>query len=364
MAHLGQYLAPTYTARVSQPGATSRVVLSLCWLVLGTAMLGVGSWLIWTRWSVLLNGHPAMLATTIVLGFLGVVAVFWAIGSLAVGARYDAYVDDDESDEPQPRTVAQQRRRARIRIALGVPALILCAALTLGLAWARPFAAAPVAVAAMKSGDDIQVTDKLTWFELKKVTQDAKGATVQPTVGLVFVPGARVDPRAYANILRPVAEAGYLVAVVKPPYGLAMPNSTQPDSVIENHPEIRYWAVGGHSLGGVAASAYADDHPVSGLLLYASYPASELARNDLITTSISGSADGLATPAKIAENKPKLPEATTFVVVDGGIHAYFGDYGEQPGDGTPTISRTDAQAQIQQATIALLASLTPKPKTR
>jgi hypothetical protein len=336
-------------------------VLALCWLVVGTAMLGVGIWLIWTRWSVLLNGHPTMLATTIVIGFLGVVAVFWAIGSLAVGARYDAYVDDD-SDQPRRRTLAQQRRRARVRIALGVPALILCAALTMGLAWARPFPAAPVALAAMKSGDDIQVTDKLTWYEMKKVAQDAKGAAIEPTVGLVFVPGARVDPRAYANILRRVARAGYLVAVVKPPYGLAMPNSTQPDSVIENHPEIRYWAVGGHSLGGVAASSYADDHPVTGLLLYASYPASELARNDLITTSISGSEDGLATPAKIAEAKPKLPEGTAYVVVDGGIHAFFGDYGEQPGDGTPTISRQDAQAQIQKATIALLASLTPKPK--
>jgi hypothetical protein len=46
------------------------------------------------------------------------------------------------------------------------------------------------------------------------------------------------------------------------------------------------------------------------------------------------------------------------------VHAFFGDYGDQPGDGTPTISRADAQAQIQQATIELLASLAPKPKTR
>jgi hypothetical protein len=52
------------------------------------------------------------------------------------------------------------------------------------------------------------------------------------------------------------------------------------------------------------------------------------------------------------------------VVLAGGIHAFFGDYGEQPGDGNPTITRADAQEQIRKATIALLASLTPKPKTR
>lgn len=348
---------------MSQPGTTSRVALSLCWLPVGTAMLGVAVWLIWSRWSTLLNGHPAMLATAIVAGFLGVVAVFWAIGSLTVGARYDAYVDDD-SELPRRRTTAQLRRRAQVRLALGVPALVLCVFATVALAWARPFAAAPVAVAAMRSQDDIQVSDRLTWYEMKKVGRNAKGQTVQPTVGLVFVPGARVDPRAYANILRPVAEAGYLVAVVKPPFGLAAPNSSQPESVIENHPEIRYWAVGGHSLGGVAAASYADDHPVTGLLLYASYPASELVRNDLVTTSVSGSADELAGPGDIAETKPRLPEATSYVVVEGGIHAFFGDYGEQPGDGTPTISRAEAQAQIQQSTVALLASLTPKPKTR
>lgn len=349
---------------MSQPGTTSRIALSLCWLPVGAAMLGVAIWLLWSRWSTLLNGHPAMLATAIVVGFAGIIAVFWAIGSLTVGARYDAYVDDDSVEGPRKRTLAQQRRRAQVRVALGLPALVICLALTIGLGWARPFAATPVALAALRSGDDVQISDRVTWYEMTKIARNAKGQQVKPTVGLVFIPGARVDPRAYANLLRPVVEAGYLVAVVKPSLDLALPNSTQPDAVIENHPEIRYWAVGGHSLGGVAASSYADNHPVTGLLLYASFPASQLARNDLITTSVSGTADALATPEDIAAAKPELPEATRYVVVEGGSHAYFGDYGDQPGDGTPTISREDAQAQIRQATIELLASLTPRPKKK
>lgn len=324
-------------------------------------MLAVAIWLIWTRGSTLLNGHPAMLITTIAVGIAGVIAVFWAIGSLLVGERYDSYVDGGDG-QPRRRTPTQQRRRAQVRLALGVPALIVCVALTAGLAWARPFPADPVAIAAMRSSGDIGVSDRLTWFEMKKTARNAKGGLVEPTVGLVFLPGARVDPQAYAQVLRPLVEAGYLVAVVKPPFGFALPNSSQPDAVIENHPEIGHWAVGGHSLGGVAASSYADSHPVSGLLLYASYPAGKLDRTDLIVTSISGSEDGLATPEKIETSKAKLPESTTYVVVDGGIHAFFGDYGSQPGDGTPTISRADAQQQIEQASAALLASLVPKPK--
>lgn len=326
-------------------------------------MVGVSVWLLWTRWSVLLNGQPAMLATCIVLGFTGIIALFWAFGSLTVGARYDAYVDDD-SDVPRRRTSDQLRRRARVRIALGVPALIICAILTLGLALDRPHAAEPVALAAMRSADGIQVSDRLSWYEMKKVRKDDKGKKVSPTVGLVFFPGAKVDPRAYASILRPLAEAGYLVAVVKPPFNLAVPNSAQPDLIVQSHPEIRYWAVGGHSLGGVAASSFADSHPVVGLLLYASYPRSELVRNDLITTSIYGSADGLISPGDIAEGKPNLPEATKYVVIEGGIHAYFGDYGEPSSDGAPSISREDAQVQIQQATLEFMNSLAPKPKTK
>ena len=52
------------------------------------------------------------------------------------------------------------------------------------------------------------------------------------------------------------------------------------------------------------------------------------------------------------------------MVIEGAIHAFFGDYGEQPGDGVATIDRGEAQTQIAQNTRALLASLPPPPKKR
>jgi hypothetical protein len=39
------------------------------------------------------------------------------------------------------------------------------------------------------------------------------------------------------------------------------------------------------------------------------------------------------------------------------VHSYFGDYGEQPGDGTPTVSRSEAQRQIVAATVAFMNAL-------
>ena len=41
-----------------------------------------------------------------------------------------------------------------------------------------------------------------------------------------------------------------------------------------------------------------------------------------------------------------LPPDTRFVVVGGAVHAHFGDYGSQRGDGAPTIGAAEAQRQI------------------
>ena len=59
-------------------------------------------------------------------------------------------------------------------------------------------------------------------------------------------------------------------------------------------------------------------------------------------------------------SRDDLPADTTYVVIDGAVHAFFGDYGEQSGDGTPGISRTDAQDQIVGATLDILAGSHPQ----
>jgi hypothetical protein len=73
--------------------------------------------------------------------------------------------------------------------------------------------------------------------------------------------------------------------------------------------------------------------------------------------SISGSKDGLATPDKIEASKKLLPASTKFVVIDGGDHAQFGDYGPQDGDNAATVSQADQIKQTTTATVALLAQI-------
>lgn len=344
-----------------QPGAVSRTVLALLWLVLGAAMVGVTGWVGWTRGRVILNGHPASVVLGLATGLLGFVAMAWAIASLAIGDRQDR--EGDDPDRPARRTPRQLDRRARLRILLAVPLLVTAFVAVLLLGYSRPLAARPEALTALRTENGVRIVDRVTWYELVPTVENARGTLVRPTTGLIFLPGARVDPQAYAPELRRVAQAGFLVVVLKEPFGFSIVDRDHAATIIENHPEVEHWAIGGHSLGGTVAASFAeDDRRVEGLLLLASYPSGRIERTDLRVTSVSGDLDRLVTPADVAKSKANLPAGTTYVVLPGASHASFGSYGRQPGDGTPTADPGVVQDQVAAATVALMTAITPKAK--
>lgn len=183
----------------------------------------------------------------------------------------------------------------------------------------------------------------------------------RPTTGFIIYPGGRVDYRAYAPVAHQIASQGYLVVIVHVPLNLAVFDPAAAADVIATYLEIQNWAVGGHSLGGSMAANFAHSHPegVQGLVLWASYPAGsdDLSGTDLKVLSISGTLDGLSTPAKIEASRTLLPADTSFFPIAGGDHAQFGWYGAQSGDNAATISREEQQAQIIQATVEFLGRL-------
>jgi len=234
------------------------------------------------------------------------------------------------------------------RILIGL--LIVTSILVLGfIIWAEtPLGPEPEALAALES--DTQVTvieDDFITFQ---------PVNVQPDSGLVFYPGGRVDYRSYAAPLHEIAAQGYLVVVVPVRLNLAFFEINAAEPVLAAYPEIQHWAVGGHSLGGVVSSLFAKEHPteVEGLVFWASYPSDDALKNSEIqVVSIYGTND-MAGMKVFEDSKTLLPVDTQFIIIDGGNHAQFGDYGPQPGDNPATISREEQQAQAVRATANLL----------
>jgi len=230
--------------------------------------------------------------------------------------------------------------------------LFLAMAISYGLVQLMPATADPVALQALEGTAptevDGQAIEGTTVFESRDSIEIYPSST-EPAAGFIFFPGGLVDPRAYTHILTPIAQAGYLVVILKAPMDLPIIDIGGASTVVDANPSVTTWAVGGHSLGGVAASTYAAGNPqeVPAVVLWASYPNTDLSTvGGLEALSVAGANDMITTPEDIEGAAAKLPVDTRYVELEGVIHSYFGDYGEQEGDGTPGISRAWGQSRI------------------
>lgn len=248
---------------------------------------------------------------------------------------------------------AGRRRRWWLWAPSALLGVVVVAALAFVI-WAQtPLGPMPEAVAALGSDERVVVSRD------GPIVFQPKGTA--PVAGLIFYPGARVDPVSYAPAMRALAEQGFLAVIVPMPLNLAVLAPDRAAKVMADFPGVERWAVSGHSLGGAMAAAFVASSPaaVDGLVLWAAYPASgdDLSAWQGRVLSVSATNDGLTTLDDILRTKPLLPAGTEFVVVDGGNHAQFGWYGDQRGDGVAGVSRQDQQAQVVAATVRLLRGL-------
>ncbi len=161
--------------------------------------------------------------------------------------------------------------------------------------------------------------------------------------GFIFYPGGKVEYTAYAPLMQACADRGILCVLVEMPFNLAVLDMNAADGIQEKYPEIKDWYIGGHSLGGSMAASYLADNTndYEGLILLGSYSTADLSGTELSVLSVYGSEDKVLNRKKYDENKSNLPDGFTEIVIDGGCHAYFGMYGAQDGDGTPTITNKE-----------------------
>jgi hypothetical protein len=242
-----------------------------------------------------------------------------------------------------------------LKIVLMVLAVTFLAGVIGFIAWGMtPLGPTDLALAAMESGGDVTVQDTGDFVVFTPITN-------QPITALIIYPGGHIDYRSYAPIARQIASRGYLVFIVRMPLSLPVFGVDKADDVITAFPEIRYWVIGGHSLGGSMAGSYAGNHSdkVQGLFFWASYPSEsdDLSVTDLKGLSTYGSNDMILDRGNVNSTLVLLPPGTIRQVIEGGNHAQFGNYGPQPGDGVATISAEEQQAQATALTVRLLRAV-------
>ena len=214
-----------------------------------------------------------------------------------------------------------------------------------------------VADGLLRTGNDVTVSDGPTALEFMPASANRNAA-------LVFICGAGIHPHAYAPLLRPVADSGHAVFVVRLPYRFA-PLAPHKDealdrvrAIIAAHPEVGHWVVAGHSLGGALAARLARSErglDAAFVLIGTTHPKEDdLSRLDAPFTKVYATNDNVAPYDRVMAGKRLLPSHTEWVEIKGGNHSQFGHYGHQLFDGTATISREAQQAATREVLLGVL----------
>ena len=190
------------------------------------------------------------------------------------------------------------------------------------------------------------------WITFRKAEPTGTGGEDASSIGLIFYPGGKVQYESYGPLMEMLAKEDIVCVLVHMPGNLAVLDKDAAEDVMAAYPDIREWYIGGHSLGGVMAAAFAGDRTeaLEGVFFLGSYTTEDLSDSGLKGLTLTGSEDGVLDRKKYEENRGNLPAGTVEVTIPGGNHAGFGSYGPQKGDGEASIS---PEAQ-QESTAAAL----------
>lgn len=242
-------------------------------------------------------------------------------------------------------------------------ALLAIVALSLGGTWIqqqwRHADATPAALAAARSDADVLI-------------EDGRFLTLRPRraaerMGVILYPGAYVDPRGYVPTLRPIAAAGYRVVIVPMPFELAVFGIDRALDVQAANPDLKHWALIGHSVGGAMGPLFASRHPgaLDGVIIWDSYPPSmaNFAQYPKPVWHIHRARPDGSPPAAFTAQRAQFPADSHWVPIRGGVHMQFGSFAEggYQEDWAPGLTRAEQHVAVVRATLAALAAMRGTP---
>ncbi|MEI6887276.1 MAG: alpha/beta hydrolase [bacterium] len=244
-------------------------------------------------------------------------------------------------------------------ISLVVVFLVVLLVLGGGLFWWQSGTYLPSSNSLSTISSTISIQDKGSYIQLSNPLK-----TDTDKVGIVFYPGARIDPSAYKTLLSKIPEtSNSKVFIAKFPLNLAILGVNAGDQIIKDNSDITSWYIAGHSLGGAMISEYLKgtkyESKINGVIYMGAYPNDDYLLNKKYKIlSLYGSEDKLTTPEKIDSSKSKLPSSSLFIQLPSN-HSQFGDYGHQEGDGNQILDTDSVHTRI----IEIIREFIGQPKS-
>lgn len=174
--------------------------------------------------------------------------------------------------------------------------------------------------------------------------------------GLIVYPGGKTTAETFAPLAQQFASHGIYVAIMPMPLNTAFLGIDKANIAIEQRSDISTWYVAGHSLGGVAAAEYAKsaEQSIAGLILWASYPGSDISGLQLPVISISAEKDLQTTPEKIALNKAKMPNSAIYEEISNGNHWHFAHYQDAMTEQQGLLTRQQQQQKVVELSLQFM----------
>ncbi|MFI3205912.1 MAG: alpha/beta hydrolase [Clostridia bacterium] len=218
------------------------------------------------------------------------------------------------------------KKHKKLCIAISIPfALALISYIALLVYASDYYKADEDAIYVYENNENLTTIDKLTILSPEEPNGE----------GIIFYPGGKVEATAYLPILEKLQEKGFVCVLLTVNFNLAIFDVNAADAVYEQVPEIDSWYIMGHSLGGATASMYAESHAdeIEGLIVLGAYVYGDYPTEKSLT--IYGEFN-----TNVAQS---IDYEDNIVVIEGGNHAQFGNYGKQDGDTDATITTQEQQ---------------------
>lgn len=211
------------------------------------------------------------------------------------------------------------------------------------------------ALDALDSQDDVTVSSQCKDAEcLQEMIEKGETFDFSPVGqaaqnGFIIYPAGNVDPRVYAPSALALAKQGIFVSIVPMENYLPLNGYSDANLVLERHPDVSRWFVGGHGLGGTMAVRYgggAIDSKIVGLILWSAVAgeAYSMADSDLKVLSVFGQLDENYNADEMQNFAHTLPKDTVYICIAGGDYSQFGYYSDETSKAT--ISRDAQQEQV------------------